>query len=131
MCERKGAAAAIDRLTRTRYLSVAACVCACERSPLYNTIPPPQTTTQIISRAWSQRNDHLPPWGGQRPLGEAAALVRLPPHLHVMPLLEAMEDGEGWIYLVFPFAEEELFEVRYIRGLIGGWLWERISVPVG
>lgn len=47
-------------------------------------------------------------------MGEAAALGLLPANPHVMPLLEAMEDEE-WSYLVFPYAEEELFEV-------GGWV---------
>jgi hypothetical protein len=65
---------------------------------------------QIINRAWAARHDDRPAWDGQRPLGEAAALARLPPHPHVMPLLEALED-EDCAYLVFPLAEEELFEV--------------------
>lgn len=50
-------------------------------------------------------------------MGEAAALGLLPANPHVMPLLEAMEDEE-WSYLVFPYAEEELFEV-------GGHRWGR------
>lgn len=50
-----------------------------------------------------------------------AALARLPPHPHVMPLLEAMEDGDGWTYLVFPLAEEELFEVSTCVRLVA-WI---------
>lgn len=67
----------------------------------------------------------MPAWDGRWPLGEAAALARLPPHSHVMPLLEALEDEES-AYLVFPLAEEELFQVpTYLptRGVMGGgWI---------